>query len=107
MEQILAPTLHNCRNCMKKLPAEAFYLDKRTRQPESCCKECRRAAGRKRYIDSHFVNTTPPSIPIITDTQDRNLRLTLILHALQVVKESVIRKRRKLCEAGLVLQQPI
>lgn len=45
----------------------------------------------------------PPSHAtlIITDVQDRKQRMTLILHALQVVRESVIRKRRKLIETSL------
>lgn len=59
MEQILTSTLHTCRHCLKELPAEAFYMDKRTRRPESCCKACRSAAYRKRYIDSRFVNAPP------------------------------------------------
>ncbi|WP_330941557.1 hypothetical protein [Bacteroides sp. MSB163] len=101
MEQILTSTLHTCRHCLKELPAEAFYMDKRTRRPESCCKACRSAAYRKRYIDSHFVNTPSHATLIITDVQDRKQRMTLILHALQVVKESVTRKRRKLIETSL------
>ena len=101
MEQILTTTLHTCRYCLKELPAEAFYMDKRTQRPESCCKACRSAAYRKRYVDSHFVNVTSHTPLLITDIQDRTQRMTLILHALQVVKESVIRKRRKLIEADL------
>ena len=101
MEQTLTPTLYTCRYCLKELPAEAFYIDKRTRKPESRCKACRSAAYRKRYVDSRFVNIASHTPLLITDIQDQKRRMTLILHALQVVKESVIRKRRKLIEADL------
>jgi hypothetical protein len=35
---------------------------------------------------------------LITDIKDRTLRMELILHARQVVNESVARKRRRLWE---------
>lgn len=78
-------------------PIEAFYVNRKTLIPDYCCKACRSAACKKRYLDSRSVNDIR-TYPLITDIKDRTLRMELILHARQVVNESVARKRRRLWE---------
>lgn len=97
MEQTLTNPVRTCRYCLKELPPEAFYTNSRTHTPDNYCMECRKAACRKRYHRSQIINDTR-SYPVITDTQDRKIRMALILHAKQAVNESIARKRRKLRE---------
>ena len=92
MEQTLNPTIRTCHSCLRELPIEAFYVNRKTLIPDYCCKACRSAACKKRYLDSRSVNDIR-TYPLITDIKDRTLRMELILHARQVVNESVARKR--------------
>ena len=43
MEQKNKKSLRTCGCCLKKLPLEAFYINKRTQNPDNYCKECRKA----------------------------------------------------------------
>ena len=97
MEQTLNPNIRTCHSCLRELPIEAFYVNRKTLIPDYCCKACRSAACKKRYLDSRSVNDIR-TYPLITDIKDRTLRMELILHARQVVNESVARKRRRLWE---------
>uniref|UniRef100_UPI0032EB0402 hypothetical protein n=2 Tax=Bacteroides cellulosilyticus TaxID=246787 RepID=UPI0032EB0402 len=97
MKQTLNPTIRTCHSCLRELPIEAFYVNRKTLIPDYCCKACRSAACKKRYLDSRSVNDIR-TYPLITDIKDRTLRMELILHARQVVNESVARKRRRLWE---------
>ena len=89
MKQTLTPFVRTCHSCLRELPIEAFYVNRKTLIPDYCCK--------KRYLDSRSVNDIR-TYPLITDIKDRTLRMELILHARQVVNESVARKRRRLWE---------
>lgn len=100
MEQKNKKSLRTCGCCLKKLPFEAFYINKRTQNPDNYCKECRKATCRKRYHRTQISNDAR-SYPVITETNDYNLRMTLILHARQVVRESIERKRRSLRETAI------
>lgn len=97
MKQTLTPFVRTCHSCLRELPIEAFYVNRKTLIPDYCCKACRSAACKKRYLDSPSVNDIR-TYPLITDIKDRTLRMELILHARQVVNESVARKRRRLWE---------
>jgi hypothetical protein len=77
--------------------AEAFYTNKRTGTLDNYCKECRKANTRKRRDlrrCTSFENK-PVSYPVITEVKDPALRMLLILHARQVVAESISRKQEK------------
>ena len=82
-----------------ELPVVSFYVDKRTLAPDNYCKECRRAMSNARYRRS-LPASNPLRYPVITEISDCTLRMYLILNALKVVRESVLRKRKRLCEAG-------
>ena len=84
MEQIIEKNVRFCGCCHRELPVDSFYVDKRTLAPDNYCKECRRAMSNARYRRS---------LPASN-------RMYLILNALKVVRESVLRKRKRLCEAG-------
>ena len=99
MEQIPAKNVRVCGCCHRALPVDAFYADKRTLAPDNYCKECRRSMSGARYRRSLPANT-PLRYPVITEISDRTLRMCLIMNALQVVRESVLRKRKSLYEAG-------
>ena len=83
----------------RELPVDSFYVDKRTLAPDNYCKECRRAMSNARYRRS-LPASNPLRYPVITEISDCTLRMYLILNALKVVRESVLRKRKRLCEAG-------
>lgn len=97
MKQTLNLSVRTCHSCLRELPAEAFYVNRKTQAPDYCCKECRSAANKKHYFNSQSMNN-PHIYPVITDIQDHVVRMKLILHARQVVKDSVARKRRRLWE---------
>ena len=82
MEQIIEKNVRFCGCCHRELPVDSFYVDKRTRYRRSL------PAG------------NPLRYPVITEISDCTLRMYLILNALKVVRESVLRKRKRLCEAG-------
>lgn len=93
----LQPT-RKCLRCRRELPADAFYTRDRQQRPDSYCKECRKAANRirRKAGNAHTEGETcPRRYPVITDIRQRDVRLHLILKALQTVRESVERKRRK------------
>ena len=85
--------------CQQKLPVDSFYTDKRTLAPDNYCKECRRSMSSARYRRS-LPSSVPLHYPVITEISDCTLRMYLIMNALSVVRESVLRKRKRLCEAG-------
>ena len=74
-------------------PLILFYVDKRTLAPDNYCKECRRAMSNARYRRS-LPASNPLRYPVITEISDCTLRMYLILNALKVVRESVLRKRK-------------
>lgn len=94
MEQILKTSTRTCHSCQRELPLTAFYVNLKTQVPDYFCKDCRSAACRKRYHDSHSVNNAH-TYPVITDIKDRALRMEFIRHARQVVHESIEQKRKK------------
>ena len=61
-----------CKSCKRELPLESFYMNKKTQSPDKYCKE------------------------------DRETRLRLILHALQVVRLSMERKKAGMQEESLL-----
>lgn len=93
----LQPT-RKCLRCRRELPPDAFYTRDKQQRPDSYCKECRKAANRIRRKAGNARTegeTCPRRYPVITDIRQRDVRLHLILKALQTVRESVERKRRK------------
>ena len=99
MEQIIEKNVRFCGCCHRELPVDSFYVDKRTLAPDNYCKECRRAMSNARYRRS-LPASNPLRYPVITEISDCTLRMYLILNALKVVRESVLRKRKRLCEAA-------
>ena len=95
--QEAANSTYVCSHCKQKLPASAFYYNRRKQCYDNYCKECRKLSSRKqRCRDSYLqnINTSRP-YPVITCIGDANVRMLLILEALQKVRESVARKLRK------------
>lgn len=100
MKTIQKNTFYVCGCCKRSLSAAAFYLNKKTGTPDNYCKECRKSYSRKqRVVEKRVIISHPEEYPVITQTGDPVLRKELILHALQVVAESMARKKRKLAEA--------
>ena len=96
---VIEKNVRFCGCCHRELPVDSFYVDKRTLAPDNYCKECRRAMSNARYRRS-LPASNPLRYPVITEISDCTLRMYLILNALKVVRESVLRKRKRLCEAG-------
>lgn len=86
-----------CGSCKQELPQEAFYLNKKTQKQGNYCKECRKAASREHYTSDKCgkIEKNTRQYPVITRIEDREVRRALILHALQMVAESIQRKKRK------------
>lgn len=93
-------TLCVCGCCKCALPIEAYYVNKKTGRPSNYCKECRKSASRKhRTVEKQTsVSREREPYPVITDTKDPETRIAMILSALQVVADSIERKKRKLSE---------
>ena len=100
MKQKQIPETHFCGCCRRELPLEAFYIEKGTQRPDRYCKECRRTTSNVHYYHAQTADRTR-RYPVITETSDRALRMALIMHAWQVVKESVARKRERLREEDI------
>ena len=69
-------------------------MNKKTQSPDKYCKECRKSLSRRQY--------GRVSYPVITQTEDRETRLRLILHALEVVRLSMERKKAGMQEEALL-----
>lgn len=90
--------LRRCGNCQGQFPASAFYMKDKQGMPDSYCKECRKEANRLRRkgrICPDSVEDLPPSYPVITRIGQREVRLHLIMHALETVRQIAGRKKRE------------
>lgn len=89
--------LYFCGCCKQKLPLAAFYINSKTQSPSNYCKECRKAVSRVKYDSDKGSQIGPKArhYPVITQIEDPETRKVLLLHALQVVAESITRKRER------------
>lgn len=96
-----------CKNCKRELPLESFYVNKTTQCPDKYCKECRKSLSRRQYSNGKKFSRTVLSArlpyPVITQVEDRDTRIQLILHALQIVHLSMERKKKKVQEEEALL----
>ena len=88
-----------CKSCKRELPLESFYMNKKT--------ECRKSLSRRQYgsgkkLPHCSLSGGRVSYPVITQTEDRETRLRLILHAPQVVRLSMERKKAGMQEEALL-----
>lgn len=95
MEQNITETTCYCGRCHRELPVGAFYMRRDTEHPDCYCIACRKEMNRTRYRESHIENAKR-DYPVITDIADDTQRLSLIRHALRVIRENAARKRMKL-----------
>lgn len=93
METNLENQTHTCSCCHRNFPRAAFYINKHTQRPDRYCKECRKALSKTRHRNSLIVNSHPTLV--ITDIADTQFRMSLIRHALLLVKASIERKSKK------------
>jgi len=95
--QPVSQPLRQCSCCRRLLPLGDFYRKGRLQKPDNCCKECRKAESRlhRKYAELSEAGKPRRHYPVITDIEKRSVRMMLILNALQVVRESVLRKRRR------------
>lgn len=93
----LQTEMRQCPCCHRQLPLTEFYVNARTGKPDSRCKACRRQASRIQRGKSALGPRTETrrSYLVLTEVEDRELRMTLIRHALRVVAESVRRRRER------------
>lgn len=101
------PTLYTCSCCKRSLPAQDYYVDKKTGKPSDYCKECRRAASQahRQGKKGLLVCFDRPDYPVITTIHDPVLRMELIMHSLQEVARSVQRKSQKVKEAEFLAEK--
>lgn len=98
MEQTTEKDARLCGCCHRELPLDAFYVNKRTLTRDYYCKECRKEAQNARYRRSIPAGIPPNRYPVITEISDRALRMHFIMNALAVVRESILRKRKRLIQ---------
>lgn len=104
--QLPAVATSICANCKRELPLDSFYVNKTTFCPDKYCKECRKSISRRQYCNgkrSLSALSERPSYPVITQIEDRETRMQLILHALQVVRSLLERKKRRMLEEESLL----
>lgn len=91
---------HVCGRCKRELPLEAFYGANRKTRLDNYCKECRKESSRKQRKKQSCrpVVEEPPHYIVLTEVQERSVRLMLILRARAIVRERVMNKCRKLRE---------
>ena len=97
MKQASESSIHICSHCKRELPASDFYFNSKKQCYDNYCKECRKLSSRKQRENKScllFVNYTC-HYPVITQVDDGQLRMLLILQALQKVRESMARKLKK------------
>jgi hypothetical protein len=101
--------LRLCGGCLKLLPISSFRLrkDGRKSRPDYLCADCRHARDQARYQErkrqaqpdapADMPAQTPPKPRrlVITEVADRDTRIPLIKQALQRVRESIQRRRRR------------
>ena len=95
-----------CANCKRELSLDSFYVNKTTFCPDKYCKECRKSISRRQYCNdkrSLSALSERPSCPVITQIEDRETRMQLILYALQVVRSLLERKKRRMLEEESLL----
>lgn len=98
MKTLSVTSLYTCGHCKRQLPPEAFYTVRKTQRSSNYCKECRKAISRRQRTaeKTHLLDapTLPLSYPVITDIEEKEFRMRLIMKAIRFVRESVERKRR-------------
>lgn len=101
MKTLKEQTLCVCGCCKRSLPADAFYINRKTGLPGNYCKECRKSASRnsRKNEKLSLACGKEVSYPVITCTEDPVLRHKLILHALETVTVSIKRKKYKVRES--------
>ena len=101
MKTLKEQTLCVCGCCKRSLPADAFYINRKTGLPNNYCKECRKSASRnsRKNEKLSLACGKEVSYPVITCTEDPVLRHKLILHALETVTASIKRKKYKVRES--------
>lgn len=95
-----------CKNCQRELPLESFYFNKTTLCPDKFCKECRKSISRKQYSSGKITKASLPEehdYPVITEIGDRETRMQLIQHALEEVRLSMERKKKRVHEEEALL----
>lgn len=100
-EQMPFSTTRICMCCGRQLPADYFYMRDRQHTSDSYCKECRKAANRQRRKSKMYLSAAKEDVPgyvVITRVEQREARLELILHALQIVHQRIARQREKVHE---------
>ena len=88
-----------CQCCGREFPLGEFYFKNHLHALDNYCKQCRREANRlRRKAGARSMATgqdAEPRYPVITRTEDPETRRVLLLHALQVVRDSVLRRRKQ------------
>lgn len=84
-------------------------MNKKTQSPDKYCKECRKSLSRRQYgsgkkLPHCSLSGGRVSYPVITQTEDRETRLRLILHALEVVRLSMERKKAGMQEEAIAVK---
>lgn len=90
--------LRRCLCCLRQLPDSHFYAKNKRNKPDSYCKDCRRAMNRQRRKERVCLpeeEDAPPLYPVITRIGQPEVRMQLILDALQTVRDNARRKCRK------------
>lgn len=87
-----------CACCKRELPSENFYFNHRTQIFDKYCKECRKKRSRQYRKECRHAEKDG-TLLVITEIDDSILRMELILRALEKIRASILRKRKKMQES--------
>lgn len=110
MSLLTEKTICICQKCKRELLLDAFYVNKTTLKRDKYCKECRKEMSRWQYSNkkcSRSLTTDKAPGLVITQIEDRELRIKLILRALEVVHQSMERKKKKMQELEDSLEEDV
>lgn len=110
MSPLKEKSIYTCQKCKRELSHDDFYVNKTTQKRDKYCKECRKEMSRRQYSnDKRTRPLTAVKTPRtdITQIVDRELRIKLIQQALEVVHQSMERKKRKMQELEDSLEEGV
>ena len=87
--------LFTCSNCQQQFDVDAFYFNTK-RGRDNFCRKCRQERSALQYRLSLAKTEKTRNYPVITETEDREKRMKMIMDAIATVKESIRRKQDRL-----------
>lgn len=88
---------HYCGCCRRELSLDSFYFNSQKQCFDHYCKDCRKMSSQKHRESKQRKRTVngKKNYLVITQVEDPEERMKLIMHALKEVQASMKRKRQR------------